>query len=166
MQVSANSNPHDRPRPRHLITTYLTLLAVRSALGFLLTRSVGWYLPQLLSPHALYEPVFVIGPLLVGYILFEQGPSTISALMTGGKRRSNGMISRLGILVLLALADGLPWTYTCAAGVSGLRALYAALVISFSLYRRVSIRTERSTHLPQHTPTTPARLEQSESVSL
>lgn len=165
-RASEHSHPHDGPRPRRLITTYLMLLAVRSVLGFLLTRSVGWYLPQLLSPHALYEPVFGIGPLLVGCILFEQGPSTVSALMTGRKRRSRGTISRLGIPVLLALADGLPWTYTCAAGVSGLRALYAVSGISLSLYRRASTRTEGSTPLPQHVPATSARLEQSESVSL
>lgn len=110
-----------------LMKTYLSLLVVRSVLGFVLTRSVGWQYPALLAPYALYEPIFGLGPLLVGTVLY--GPSlsnnsTTAPSDSGGRRSMYGIILRVALVGLWAMLDGLPWTYVSAVVISSIVRLW------------------------------------------
>jgi hypothetical protein len=114
--------------PGRLTRIYLYLLFVRSVTGFLLTRSVGWTYPSLFNPHALYEQIYGIGPLLVGSVLFDRatvsrpiiGPY-IHVTSTSDKERSAA--ARIIMLGLSSMIDELPWTYLCAAGLEGISRL-------------------------------------------
>ncbi|GJE87309.1 hypothetical protein PsYK624_033920 [Phanerochaete sordida] len=103
-------------QPRQLLTTYGVLLAVRSLLGFVFTRSVGWKYPALLAPYALYEPLYGIVPLLVDTVLF-------GANLVPGKIGGHDTLLRFALLAVCAMLDGMPWSYASAAAIAGLSRL-------------------------------------------
>ncbi|KAF7796090.1 hypothetical protein EIP86_007261 [Pleurotus ostreatoroseus] len=121
--------PTRRTSPIYLAGVYVSLLITRCVSGFVLSRSVGWAYPQLFSHRALYEPIFGLGPLLVGTILFDDLRSTRNA------------VQRLALLGASAALDGAPWTYTEAALIAG----------AFRLAQRIS--QENSPALPSWSST-------------
>lgn len=118
--------------PRQLLTAHTVLLFNRSLLGFLLTRSVGWTYPALLSPHALYEPVYGIGPLIVDAVVFaavSDGFIMSYGISKTGARRPT--LTRLTSLAVFAMTDRMPWSYACAVASAGIRRLFEAVVSYF-----------------------------------
>lgn len=108
-----------------LLATYFSLIALRSVLGFVFTRGIGWMYPGLLAPYALYEPLYGIGPLIVGAVLFDYGAGGTS----GSKAGLHGSLARLACLAVFAAVDGLPWSYACAAAIAGVLRLFKAIFL-------------------------------------
>ncbi|EKM48669.1 uncharacterized protein PHACADRAFT_214709, partial [Phanerochaete carnosa HHB-10118-sp] len=110
-----------------LLKTYGSLIIVRSLLGYLLTRSVGWTYPVLLAPYTLYEPLYGIGPLVVGVMLFGPGTGAFPVAYIYGKGGARSTLVRLASLAMFAMVDGMPWGYACAAGMAGIWKINCAL---------------------------------------
>ena len=145
MQSNTPSYGFDRAKalqqPTQLLFNYFSLLAVRSVVGFLLTRSVGWVYPRLLNPYALYEQIYGIGPLLMGTVLFGRLPAFSSTgntfahgVSSPSKGRLHDMLTRSLTAAVFSMADGLPWTYLCAAGIAG--ALRVGSILGRDISRR------------------------------
>ncbi|PSR83463.1 hypothetical protein PHLCEN_2v5735 [Hermanssonia centrifuga] len=101
---------------------------MRSALGYILTRSVGWAYPRLFCHSALYEPIYGFGPLLAGALL----QNDIDGVRWSAKKRRT--LVRLAVLGAFAFTDQLPWSYMCGAAVGGIY----RLLQSFGLFRSKS----------------------------
>lgn len=145
-------------QPRQLLQTYGSLLAVRSLLGFVFTRSVGWKYPTLLAPYSLYEPIYGIGPLVVDVLLFGPSTTMISGGQFFGKVTAHENLARFASLATFAMVDGMPWTYACAAVLAGLSRLVDALWSRFCAtstvaeYAPLYVDDEHDTMLPLPSP--------------
>ncbi|KAF5383759.1 hypothetical protein D9615_003508 [Tricholomella constricta] len=86
---------------------------LRTAVGHLLTRSVGWAYPQFFGHWALYEICGGYGPSIVIYIFLFGGPDIIKALF---KRllKAGELILLVSFCAVLCWLDNAPWTYGVA----------------------------------------------------
>ncbi|KAF8892065.1 hypothetical protein BD779DRAFT_87443 [Infundibulicybe gibba] len=81
---------------------------VRTLVGYLLSRSVGWAYPSLFCHWALYETVEGFGPLLVAILFIPSTPVNHPV----PEAQIGYMIA--GLTFALALLDRAPWTYGVA----------------------------------------------------
>lgn len=142
-----------RTGPGYLAGIYASLVLVRCGSGYLLSRSVGWAYPQLFSHTALYEPIFGLGPLLVGAILFDD--------LQGGWH----VLRRLAAMAIFSSADCTPWTYMHAALLAGAYRLFqhvclesTTLLPSWSSTSTIAAFEEEKEYTPQILPLTRSRI--------
>ena len=96
-----------------LWTGWIALALLRSIIGHLLTRSVGWAYPSLFSHWALYESASGIGPILVAYLVLK-GPSIVVNPPAIIVRYTTHRYTIPLITITLCWLECRPWTYGTA----------------------------------------------------
>lgn len=88
--------------PLPILWALISLVAlIRAPIGFLLTRSVGWAVPQLFNHYALYETMTGWGP---GIVIWQ----AVDPVHEWS----------LAVVALFAWLERRPWTYTVTLGVA------------------------------------------------
>ncbi|KAF8074998.1 hypothetical protein FPV67DRAFT_1407821 [Lyophyllum atratum] len=94
---------------------------LRTGVGHLLTRSVGWAHPQFFSHWALYEAYGGYGPSIAIHLFLFGWPDAVKALSK--KLHKTELILLVSICALLSWLDNAPWTYSVAILGAGALAL-------------------------------------------
>lgn len=115
---------------------WVLIALLRTILGYILSRSVGWAYPKLFSHWALYETSEGFGPSIVAYF-FLLGATEVVKIFPKRNLKGGELQATVGICALLCWLDNAPWTYGVAIVAGAMCALgYALLRIS----------TKRKTH--------------------
>ncbi|KAG6857452.1 hypothetical protein H0H87_003519 [Tephrocybe sp. NHM501043] len=113
---------------------WLFVATLRTCVGQLLTRVVGWAAPQFFSHWALYEAFGGYGPSITVYIFLNGGPSVVKPLFRRLHKASD-LILLVCLSALFCWLDDSPWTYGVAILGAG------AIALALWVIRLTSDRT-------------------------
>ncbi|KAG6810006.1 hypothetical protein H0H92_013731 [Tricholoma furcatifolium] len=117
---------------------WLLTAALRTGVGQLLTRVVGWAAPQFFSHWALYEACGGYGPSIVIYVFLCGIPPNVTKFLYQRTSPATNSVLLVCFCALLCWLDDAPWTYGLAIVGAGTIALVSWI------FRMIS----SSSHIP------------------